>query len=231
MDSIFHCHEPFAAVIVDLDGTMVDTLGDFVVALNAAFAELSLPAVEPGVVARAVGKGSAHLVRRTLAEVGADAAGRTGSGETLFDAAYAAYQRHYGRVNGLHSAVYPGVVEGLDRLAAQGLKLACLTNKPGAFAEALLAAKGLAGYFEVVFGGDAFERQKPDPLPVVRTCAALGSAPARTLVVGDSSNDAAAARAAGCPVVLVTYGYNHGRPVREVDADGYVDRLDALRLD
>ena len=214
----------YDAAIVDLDGTMVDTLGDFVAALDAMLAGLALPAVEPAFVATAIGKGSAHLVRRTLAAVGAD------GDAALFDAAYAAYQRHYGRVNGAHASVYPGVVEGLERLAAHGLALACLTNKPGAHARALLAAKGLARHFGIVHGGDAFERQKPDPLPVARTCAALGSAPARTLVVGDSANDAAAARGAGCPVVLVGYGYNHGRPVREVDADGWVDRLDLIDL-
>ena len=225
LDSIVRCRGPFDAAIVDLDGTLVDTLGDFVAALNAMLAELALPAVRPDRVAPAIGKGSGFLIRRTLAEVGAD-----GDDDALFDAAQAAYRRHYAHVNGRHSTVYPGAAEGLARLADHGLKLACLTNKPTAFAEALLTAKGLRRHFVFVFGGDAFERQKPDPLPIVRTCAALGSAPARTLVIGDSSNDAAAAHAAGCPVVLVTYGYNHGRPVCEVDADGYVDRLDALRL-
>jgi phosphoglycolate phosphatase len=77
-------------------------------------------------------------------------------------------------------------------------------------------------------GGDAFARKKPDPLPLLKTCEALGSEPARTLMVGDSSNDALAARAAGCPVVLVSYGYNHGQPIRSVDADGYPDALDGL---
>ena len=89
----------------------------------------------------------------------------------------------------------------------------------------LLRAKGLDGFFEQVFGGDSFEKKKPDPLPLRKTCQALGSAPARTLMVGDSSNDAQAARAAGCPVVLTTYGYNHGQPVRAVDADAWVDSL------
>jgi phosphoglycolate phosphatase len=127
--------------------------------------------------------------------------------------------------------VYPGVEEGLRVLQAAGLRLACLTNKPGEFARALLREKGLAHAFACVFGGDAFERKKPDPLPLLRTCAALSTAPASTLVVGDSRNDAAAARAAHCPVVLVTYGYNHGEPVRDVDADGFVDRLDEIALD
>ena len=94
-----------------------------------------------------------------------------------------------------------------------------------AFALPLLAQKGLDGYFSHVFGGDAFARKKPDPLPLRKTCEALGTLPAHTLMVGDSSNDAQAARAAGCPVVLVTYGYNHGQPARNVDADGWVDSL------
>jgi phosphoglycolate phosphatase len=120
------------------------------------------------------------------------------------------------------------VVEGLAALRDAGLPLACLTNKPGDFARPLLASKGLAPYFRHVFGGDAFARQKPDPLPLLETCRALGSAPARTLMVGDSANDALAARAAGCPVVLVRYGYNHGDPVAEAGADALVDRLDEL---
>ena len=145
-----------------------------------------------------------------------------------YDAAWAAYQRHYRAINGEHAVVYAGVVEGLTRLRAAGLVLACLTNKPGAFATELLARKGLARFFAHVFGGDAFERQKPDPLPLLRTCAALGSEPARTLMVGDSSNDALAARAAGCPVVLVNYGYNHGQPVEAARPDRVIARLDAL---
>ena len=213
---------PLHAAIVDLDGTMVDTLGDFVVALRLTMAELGLPAVDRAFVERTVGKGSEHLLRRTLAQVG--------GAESLYDAAWAGYQRHYLAINGQHSAVYPGVVEGLRQLHAAGLRLACLTNKPTAFARPLLAAKGLDGFFEVVFGGDAFARKKPDPLPLLETCRALGTAPAATLMVGDSSNDAQAARAAGCPVWLVSYGYNHGEPIRGVPADGYLDRLDELRL-
>jgi len=108
--------------------------------------------------------------------------------------------------------------------------LACLTNKPTAFAIDLLRQKSLLGCFANVFGGDAFERKKPDPLPVLKTCEALNAMPSRTLVIGDSSNDAWAARAAGCPVVLVTYGYNHGQPVSEVDADGIIERLDLLQF-
>ena len=207
----------FQAAIIDLDGTMVDTLGDFEFALNATLSDLSLPLLGRLDIERMVGKGSEHLIRSALAHVGGSAG--------HYEAAWAAYQRHYLAVNGQHAAVYPGVPAGLVTLKRLGLKLACLTNKPTAFAQPLLAAKALAPFFDLVFGGDAFEQKKPDPLPILRTCEALGTPPASTLVVGDSRNDAAAARAAGCPVLLVTYGYNHGEPVKNVDADGYLDSL------
>ncbi len=223
----------FDAAIVDLDGTMVDTLGDFAEALNRMLRDLALPPVSSDAIELMVGKGSEHLILSALVHVmtpagAADAAGVQVKAQSLFDRAWERYQHHYLGINGQYSAVYPGVVEGLEALRARGLRLACLTNKPTSFAKPLLAAKGLDGFFEQVFGGDAFERKKPDPLPLLKTCEALGSTPARTLMVGDSSNDARAARAAGCPVVLVTYGYNHGEPVRAVDADGFVDSLAGL---
>jgi len=211
---------PLRAAIVDLDGTMIDTLGDFVVALNRMLEDLRLPAVERPSIERMIGKGSEHLVLSVLDHVGGS--------PNRFPAAWNAYQRHYLAINGQHSEVYQGVREGLELLKSRGLKLACLTNKPTNFALPLLAFKGLDGYFGVVFGGDAFERKKPNPLPLLKTCEALPSLPCETLMIGDSSNDATAARAAGCPVVLVTYGYNHGEPVREVDADGFVDSLAEL---
>ena len=213
---------PFQAAIVDLDGTMVDTVGDFEVALRLALADLGQPPVDRDFIARTVGKGSEHLLLRTLAEVGAPAA--------LYEEAWARYQHHYLAINGQHADVFAGVVEGLQALRAAGLRLACLTNKPTAFARPLLALKGLDGYFDHVFGGDAFARKKPDPLPLIETCKALGSEPSRTLMIGDSSNDAAAARAAGCPVVLVSYGYNHGEPVAAAGADAVVDRIDQIVL-
>lgn len=216
--SVHHLH--LDAAIVDLDGTMADTLGDFVAALEAMLTDLGLPAVAPDRVAAMVGKGTEHLIHSVLRDVGAD--------DALFERALQRYQHHYPAFNGRHSRVYEGVVEGLQALRRRGLRLACLTNKPGAFAAPLLAAKGLDGYFERVFGGDAFERKKPDPLPLLRTCEALGSTPSRTLMIGDSSNDARAARAAGCPVLLVSYGYNHGEPIRGVDADGYLDSMAEL---
>ena len=209
-----------AAAIVDLDGTMVDTVGDFEQALARTLADLGLPPVDRVFIARTVGRGSMNLLAQTLVHVG-------GAPE-LLQPAWAHYQRHYADINGSCADVYPGVVEGLAAMRARGWKLACVTNKPRAFALALLEAKGLLPLFEQVFGGDSFERHKPDPMPLLKTCEALGTSPARTLMVGDSRNDCEAARAAGCPVVLVSYGYNHGEPVADARPDRVVDRLDAL---
>ena len=222
------------AAIIDLDGTMVDTLGDFVVVLHHTLADMGCHPVEIARVDRTfvemtVGKGTEDLLRRSLAH----AWGLPDDDAEVIEnvqIAWQHYQGHYTRLNGQHSDVFPGVLQGLQKLAAQGLPLACLTNKPTAFAEQLLQNKGLRGYFKQVFGGDAFERKKPDPLPLLKTCEALGTTPAQTLMVGDSSNDAQAANAAGCPIVLVTYGYNHGHPITEVPALAHIERLDQLVL-
>ena len=221
------------AIIVDLDGTMVDTLGDFEVALNRTLAGLDLPPITRALVERTVGKGSEHLIRSVLdhqlalpevTALGRVCAGRT---DVLFDPAWQAYQRHYLAINGQFSAVYPGVLEGLQAWRDQGLPMACLTNKPLAFAQGLLKSKGLDGFFGHVFGGDSFERKKPDPMPLLKTCEAMGVAPSETLMVGDSQNDGMAARAAGCLVALVTYGYNHGEPIEQAPHDWLIETLAA----
>ena len=225
--------QKFQAAIIDLDGTMIDTMGDFEVALNLMLADFGHAAVERSFIERTVGKGSEHLIQSTLDFVSKRPAGQQNNSmaatkNIVLEDAFTSYQRHYLAVNGQASQVYPGVVQGLQLLQGAGLKLACLTNKPTAFALPLLKAKGLDGYFSHVFGGDAFARKKPDPLPLLKTCEALGSLPAHTLMVGDSDNDAQAAHAAGCPVVLVTYGYNHGADVREVKAMAHIASMAQL---
>jgi len=220
------------AAMIDLDGTLVDTLGDFEAALNRMLADLDLPAITRSLVERTVGKGSEHLIRSVLAHqlalpevVNAKRLCQNTTADVLYQPAWQRYQHHYAKLNGQLSQVYPGVLEGLQNMQQAGWRLACLTNKPLAFAQDLLKAKALDGYFSHVFGGDSFERKKPDPMPLLKTCEALGTQPAQTLMVGDSSNDAQAAHAAGCPVVLVTYGYNHGEPIRAVKAHAWVDSL------
>ena len=215
------------AAIIDLDGTMVDTMGDFLVAVNRMLHDLGYGPVDRAVVALRVGKGSENLVNSVLNYAVAQSipAQAAINNEANFESALRLYQQHYRAINGQYAHVYPGVIEGLQSLKLSGLKLACLTNKPVGFAHELLKLKGLDGFFSEVFGGDSFESKKPDALPVLKTCEALATPAVKTLMVGDSSNDAQAARAAGCPVVLVTYGYNHGKPIRRVDADGFIDSL------
>ncbi|WP_449369952.1 phosphoglycolate phosphatase [Thiomonas sp.] len=211
------------AAIVDLDGTLIDTLGDFHAALSRLMDELDLPAVSREQVEHRIGKGSEYLVLQTLRiHLADDQAG------ALYPRAIETYQRIYGTINGQYSSPFPGVPEGLAALKAAGLRLACITNKPTVYARELLGIKGLLQHFEVVNGGDAFARKKPDPMPLVQTCRQIGLPTASVLMIGDSQNDALAARAAGCPVALVTYGYNHGEPVRAVDADGFADRIGDL---
>jgi phosphoglycolate phosphatase len=208
------------AAIIDLDGTMLDTMPDFEVALNGMRAELGLAPVTAAQIEPMVGKGSENLIRRVLA-LDFDDAGV----EAHFARAMEAYQRHYLRINGQHSALYPDVGAGLQAMQAAGLRLACVTNKPIALARPLLQLKGLDGYFEVLYGGDSLEKKKPHPMPLLQVCSDFGLPPAQVVAIGDSSNDAQAARAAGCPVLTVPYGYNHGESIHDTDSDGIVDTL------
>lgn len=217
---------PIHAAIIDLDGTLVDTLGDFEAALNLMLRELRYDPVTREEVLPLVGKGSEHLIGQVLALKAASAikTHTLGVGYVKL-AANTAYQRHYRAINGRHSTVYPGVLEALQGLQTQGVKLACLTNKPLAFATDLLRDKGLLPFFSHVFGGDSFERKKPDPLPVQRTCEALDTEPQHTWMVGDSVNDALSGTAAGCPVALVRYGYNHSAPIESAPHTRLMDSL------
>lgn len=214
------------AAIIDLDGTMLDTAPDFHVAINRMRDELSLAPLAIETIKNFVGQGSENLMRRVLG-VDFDAEGV----EQRFEQALASYQQHYLVINGDHSTLYPGVHEGLEALQAKGLRLACVTNKPLAFARPLLAKMQLAGYFDIVYGGDSFAKKKPDPMPLLQVCSDFALEPQQVVAIGDSSNDALAARAAGCRVLNVPYGYNHGQPIQEVDSDGIVETLlDAAHL-
>lgn len=209
------------ALLVDLDGTLLDTVGDFVAALTPLAAELGAPVPTEALVRRLIGRGGAQLLRDLLAHWG-----RTVQD---FEALRERYEWHYRAVNGQRARVFEGVAEGLEGLRALGLRMACVTNKPQANAQALLERFRLARYFELLVGGAQGLRAKPAPDSLLQACAGLGLAPARCLMVGDSANDAAAARAAGCAgVVLLRHGYNHGEPVDVVVADAHLDRLAAL---
>lgn len=208
------------AAIIDLDGTMLDTAADFHVAVNRMRDDLGLTPLSQETIVNFVGKGTENLIRRVLAvDYAEDEAAQ------YFQQAITAYTEHYLAINGDYSSLYPGVLEGLQALRSKGLRLACVTNKPLAFAVPLLQKKGLRDFFEIVYGGDSFTKKKPDPMPLLQVCQDFALEPAQVLAIGDSSNDAQAARAAGCRVLNVPYGYNHGESIHDVDSDGIVSTL------
>jgi phosphoglycolate phosphatase len=210
-----------SAVTIDLDGTLLDTIPDLAAASNMMLEELGFAQLEEARIRTFVGKGLARLVERTL-----EAALGEPPPDGLRSKALASYERHYTAVNGRHTTIYAGVKEGLERLREKALPLACVTNKSERFTRPLLDRVGFAGYFRHVVSGDTLEEKKPHPAPVLHACRALGVEPAAMLVIGDSLNDAQAARAAGCPVFCVTYGYNEGHDIRSLDTDALLSSLD-----
>ena len=209
-----------AAVAIDLDGTLLDTVPDLAAAADAMLADLGLAAAGQTRARLYVGNGIERFVHRLLTDdMHADAHA------DLFARALPLFKHHYARSNGRHSRAYDGVAKGLDALTRRGLPLACVTNKAAAFSEPLLAAQGLASYFALVVSGDSLAQRKPHPLPFEHAASHFGCAPAELLVVGDSVSDVRAARAAGCPVVCVPYGYNHGRDIGDESPDAVIDSL------
>ncbi|WER49400.1 phosphoglycolate phosphatase [Cupriavidus sp. WKF15] len=209
------------AVLIDLDGTLVDTAPDIVAAANRMLAELGSAPLPFDTVAGFIGRGVPNLVRRVLDT--AQLAQRIDA-----TAAEMLFHRHYAEVNGRLGQVFPGVEAGLAALRRQGYRLACVTNKPRALAAPLLAMTGLAGYLEVLVAGDSIAQMKPDPEPLRHACRLLEADPAQGVLVGDSPVDVAAARAAGMPVCLVRYGYAGPDGVAALGADALVDSLEGL---
>ncbi len=182
-------------------------------------AELGLAPLPPATVRDFIGGGIGRLVERCL-----QASGLALPGERL-ERALGSFGAHYARQNGRASRPFTGVPEALERLRGASLRLACVTNKASAYTVPLLEKTGLACYFDAVVTADAVGARKPRPEPFLRACHRLGASPAEAAVIGDSANDAEGARAAGCPVLLVSYGYSEGRDVRALGADAVVATL------
>lgn len=206
---------PIRSVTVDLDGTLLDTIPDLAAAANAMMRELGRPEYPLETVASFVGRGIPKLVARCLPDLD----------EATVDAAQAIFRRHYAIENGRCSTLFPGVLDGLAAMRDAGLRLAVITNKAAAFTEPLLVASGLAPWFEFAVSGDTLAHKKPHPAQLLHACERMGTAPAENLHIGDSHHDAVAARAAGCPVFIVPYGYNEGMDVQGIDCDAIVTSL------
>ena len=207
-------------VLFDLDGTLVDSVGDLAWCGNEMLRRLDMPTHDPTAARNWVGNGLDRFVKRVLTgdmEAEPDPALHQ-RGKQIFSELYAAHAAD-------HSEVYPGVVECLQRLARLELKIACVTNKPEPFTSQLIEAMGLAGFFELVVAGDTTPRKKPDPMPLHHAADHFGLDYKNCLMVGDSSNDVKAARAAGFAIVCVPYGYNHGNDIRDSGPDLVVENL------
>jgi len=217
--------QPLSAVLFDLDGTLLDTVGDIALALNRTLVEHACKALEEHDVRRMIGRGSPILIERAVASQGRtiDAATHAAMVERFF--------HHYGELeesNEDRAQPYSGAAESLLAVHEAGLRTAVVTNKQHRFADALLRRLGLIDWVDVVVGGDTCERRKPDPQPLLFACESLRVPPSHSLMVGDSVNDVQAARAAGIPVVCVSYGYNEGRPPHTLNGDALLDSLAEL---
>jgi phosphoglycolate phosphatase len=211
------------AVAFDLDGTLLDTVHDIAAAVNLMFGELGLSPLPVDAVRSMVGKGVADLLAKALTHA-RGALPREGEVADLLPR----FGQGYASILGRQTQLFPGVVEGLERMREAGFALAVITNKASRFVQPHLIHAGIAGYFATVVGGDDAVAKKPEAAPLLLAAARLGVVPARMLMVGDSGNDVAAARAAGSPVLVVPYGYTEGAPVQTLAADGIVDSLDAI---
>jgi phosphoglycolate phosphatase len=204
------------AALIDLDGTLLDTVPDLAWAANRMLAELGLKLLPEEVVQQFIGQGIERLVSRCI-----DAAG---DGSRL-DEALESFSRHYERESGVRTRHFPNVTEGLAALTEQGLLLACVTNKAERFTRPLLRRCGLTDRFQAVVCGDQVARLKPAPDAFLEACGRLRVTPGEAIVIGDSRNDVVAARAAGCPVICVAYGYTEGLPMESLGCDALVEDL------
>lgn len=207
------------AVAVDLDGTLLDTAQDIATAANNMRRAFGFAPLDAAVVRNFIGRGIANLV----AQVMKDAVGELGS--TALKVAVGQFEKQYAKCFAETSRAYPNAVAGLEAMRDKGLRLACVTNKGAAFTVPLLERTGLASYFSLVVSGDTLPQKKPHPAPLLHVASEFGIDVAQLLLIGDSTSDAEAARAAGCPVFIVPYGYNGGQELRGLDCDAFIDDL------
>ncbi|WP_045728484.1 phosphoglycolate phosphatase [Xanthomonas sp. GPE 39] len=213
---------PYAVVVFDLDGTLVDSGADIAEALNRTLSAFGLTRVAEASVLGWIGEGVRTLVER---------AWRHAHDATPIDVVMPVFMRHYADCLLRSPRLYPGVAEALAQLRAAGITLALCTNKPVALVSPLLGHLGLADAFAAVLGGDSLSERKPSPAPLLHLARQFAQPPSRCLMVGDSATDVQAAHAAGMPVALVRYGYRRDLDLATVDVVLLMDDLrELLRL-
>ena len=208
-----------SAILIDLDGTLLHTAPELAEAANRMLRDMDRPPVSQDLLMSYIGNGISWLVKRALTgdmHAEPDAA--------LYEQALPIFEKHYTALL-LQSKPFDGVIAGLDAMKAAGFRLGCITNKVARYTGPLLKGIGLADYFEIVLSGDSLPEKKPHPLPLLHAAQFFGVPVEQVLLIGDSLNDTIAARAAGCPVFCVPYGYNHGEPVDGLDMDAVIATL------
>jgi phosphoglycolate phosphatase len=211
-----HFPLPITAILVDLDGTLLHTSPQLAEAANRMLRDLNRAPVSQELLMSYIGNGITWLVKRALTgDMHAEPE------EALYRRGLPLFESHYTELL-LQSTLFDGVITGLEAMKSAGYRLGCLTNKLSRYTDPLLAAAGLIKYFEIVLSGDSLAEKKPHPLPLWHAAEFFGIPIEHVLLIGDSLNDALAARAAGCPVFCVPYGYNHGKPVTDLDVDAVI---------
>ncbi|MFN7475099.1 MAG: phosphoglycolate phosphatase [Burkholderiales bacterium] len=206
-------------LLLDLDGTMLDTAGDITTAVNRMRAAFGFGPLDLPVVRNFIGRGIANLVSQSMKS----SVGELGA--TASKVAIAQFEKQYEACLADVSRAFPGVFEGLELFREKGFRLGCVTNKAERFTLPLMERTGLAPYFELVLSGDSLDEKKPHPLPLQHAADFFEARIDEVIMIGDSMHDAAAARAAGCPVFIVPYGYNEGQELRGLDCDAFIDDL------
>ena len=214
-------------IMYDLDGTLVDSVPDLAIAIDSMLEDMNLPKAGEDKMRLWVGNGIPSLVKRALVDdMGGDLPGIVN--RDVFVKAYDSFKHHYSIEVGLHSHLYPGVKDFLQAMADQGIKQAVVTNKSEIFTEKLLKLMDIDAFFEISLGGDSLEEKKPHPMPLLHAIKQARASKETALMIGDSSNDIKAARAAGVQVIALPYGYNHGEPIETANPDMVVPTLDVL---
>lgn len=215
-------------LLFDLDGTLIDSVPDLAVAIDAMLAEAQLPKAGEENVRKWVGNGAKKLVQRALAF--AKGCDESSIEDAELEHHHQQFLTAYRLASSQYSQLYEGVLPALKAWHQQGLLMALVTNKPYEFIAPLLKQFAIDKYFSVLVGGDSLPSRKPSPEPLLHACDALGLTVKDCLMIGDSRNDVEAARAADMPVACVSYGYNHGEPIEHTRPDVMVDRLTQINI-
>jgi phosphoglycolate phosphatase len=210
------------AIVIDLDGTLLHTAPELAESANRMLRDMGRAPVSQALLMSYIGNGIHWLVKRALTgDMHAE------PDPVLFEQALPIFEKHYTEL-ACDSKPFANVVQGLDAMKAAGFRLGCITNKAMRYTAPILESSGLASYFDIVLAGDTLPEKKPHPMPLLHAAKFFGCAIENLLLVGDSLSDAQAARAAGCPIVCVPYGYNHGEPVETLNVDAVIPDLAAV---